>query len=78
MERLVLVIDGEKASHDQLKVCRAEKPPILGVEDCRRHDANAELCRELPTLPAFCNIDTKKCLSGFVSAAELSELPSRL
>tara|TARA_B110001452_G_scaffold265949_1_gene271651 strand:- start:7974 stop:8234 length:261 start_codon:yes stop_codon:yes gene_type:complete len=77
----ILVVDTDAYSKEQMQICMRIKPPIKGVEDCSRSDANGELCRETRFFPSFCHEDTKACVAGLrttrESFVELGELKTR-
>lgn len=76
MEDWIVVLDSNDASQEQLRVCRALRPPLRGAVQCDDPDnAEAAVCRAVEAFPSFCHAPSNACVQGLrATQADLEAL----
>lgn len=72
----ILVVDSDRISQKQVRVCQRLQPGLKGVEDCSAEHHNESLCNECPYFPSFCRENAEgdlRCVSGLRSTRDALE-----
>jgi hypothetical protein len=68
---LVGDLDIDPYTKPQIDICKNMNLPLKGAILCSDKDhKDSPACFQVPAFPAFCNVDSKMCISGMRETAE--------
>lgn len=64
LSRFVVVCNDGAVSEEQLRILQTLKPDMAGVVTCKDGAPLEAVCKEVRGFPAFCDLDTNRCVVG--------------